>query len=83
MLLESHVSSLDVLMIVVFSTVRQVPPESTHTFNVYFGRSAMPNLSEIYDTDSNFEGAEDEGTPRFHLLWRHVHEFNLIGYLIF
>ena len=46
------------------------PPESTHTINVDSDRSSMPDLSEIYDTDSEFEDAEesdDDGMPHFHL----------------
>ena len=47
------------------------PPEGTHAVNVDSGRSSMPDLSEVYDTDSEFEDAEgesdDEGTLHFHI----------------
>ena len=47
----------------------QGPPESTHAVNIDSGRSSMPDLSDVYDTDSEFEDAEesdDDGTPHFH-----------------
>jgi hypothetical protein len=48
------------------------PPESTHAVNVDSDRSSMPDLSEVYDTDSEFEDAEesdDEGMPHFYFLF--------------
>ena len=38
----------------------QGSPEGTHAANVDSDRSSMPDLSEIYDTDSEFEDAEDD-----------------------
>lgn len=46
-------------------------PEGIHAVNVDSGRSSMPDLSEVYDTDSDFEDAEesdDDGTPFLHFL---------------
>ena len=62
----------------------QGTPESTHTDNVDSGRSSMPDLSEVYDTDSEFEDAEesdDDGTsyfsyPRIQL----IHLFNFLDF---
>jgi hypothetical protein len=47
----------------------QGPPEGTHAVNIDSSRSSMPDLSEVYDTDSEFEDAEesdDDGTSHFH-----------------
>ena len=44
-------------------------PEGTPAVNVDSSRSSMSDLSEVYDTDSEFEDAEesdDEGTSHFH-----------------
>ena len=47
----------------------QGPLEGTHAVNVDSGSSSMPDISEVYDTDSEFEDAEesdDDGTSHFH-----------------
>ena len=47
----------------------QGPPEGIPAVNVDSGRSSMPDLSEVYYTDSEFEDAEeesdDDGTSHF------------------
>ena len=46
------------------------PPGGTRAVNVDSDRSSMPDLSEVYETDSEFEDPEesdDDGMPHFHL----------------
>ena len=50
----------------------QGPPEDSHAVNLDSDRSSIPDLSEVYDTDSEFEDAEgesDEGTSHFHIFF--------------
>jgi hypothetical protein len=48
----------------------QGPPEGIHAANVDPGRSSIPDLSEVYDTESEFgdaeEDSDDDGTLFFH-----------------
>ena len=70
----------------------QGPPEGTHAINVDSGRSSMPDLSEVYETDSEFEDAEedsdDDGMSHFHLFYHFLscprsqlnHLFNFLDF---